>query len=404
MPFLCWFIFSVTLSYGGASFVRNKAISFSNFTFTFVSNSSRINPRGKIGVLISSNGSYLLKVGYGSVSRIRMFHGYASLLQKANSNEPTIIDDNLPESGSLDSVTSKPGSLHPQWVTGFTDGEGSFSISAWKSQTKTGWKFKHLFTIAVHKKDQMILELIKSFFGGYGEIYKHGKDSLQYIVASKKELRIIIDHFNKYPLLTQKQADFELFKQAVEIMERKEHLTLEGVQKIVGLRNIMNKGLTSAKGAELKLALPSIDYVQRPLVIDPEIMDSNWVTGFVAAEGCFFVSIFKNSTRLGKTSRLVFKLTQHSRDVELMNRLMKFFGVGKIYKSRDTVYLHITKLEDINEKVIPFFEKYKIVGVKSKDYSDFKKVAELMNNKAHLTSEGLDEIHNIKIGMNKGRL
>jgi len=87
-----------------------------------------------------------------------------------------------------------------------------------------------------------------------------------------------------------------------------------------------------------------------------------------------------------------------------MNRLMKFFGAGKIYKSRDTVYLHITKLEDINEKVIPFFEKYKIVGIKSKDYSDFKKVAELMNNKAHLTSEGLEEIHNIKIGMNKGRL
>jgi hypothetical protein len=89
---------------------------------------------------------------------------------------------------------------------------------------------------------------------------------------------------------------------------------------------------------------------------------------------------------------------------ELMNRLMKFFGAGKIYKSRDTVCLHITKLEDLNEKVIPFFEKYKITGIKSKDYSDFKKVAELMNNKAHLTSEGLEEIHNIKIGMNKGRL
>lgn len=400
MPFLCWFLFSVTLSYGGASFIRNKAISFSNFTF--VSNSSRVNYQGRIGGLFPSYGSYLLKVGYGSVCSMRMFHGYASLLQKANSNEPTIIDDDLPKSGSLDSVTSKPASLHPQWVTGFTDGEGSFSISAWKSQTKTGWKFKHLFTIAVHKKDQMILELVKSFFGGYGEIYKHSKDSLQYVVASKKELRIIIDHFNKYPLLTQKQADFELFKQAVEIMGRKEHLTLEGVQKIVGLRDIMNKGL--ALGAELKLAYPSIDYAPRPLVIAPKIMDSNWVTGFVAAEGCFFVSIFRSSAILGKTSRLVFKLTQHSRDVELMNRLMKFFGVGKIYKSRDTVYLHITKLEDINKKVIPFFDKYKIVGVKLKDYSDFKKVAELMNNKAHLTSEGLEEIHNIKVGMNKGRL
>jgi len=87
-----------------------------------------------------------------------------------------------------------------------------------------------------------------------------------------------------------------------------------------------------------------------------------------------------------------------------MNRLMKFFGAGNIYKSRDTVYLHITKIEELNEKVIPFFEKYKIVGNKLKDYSDFKKVPELMNNKAHLTYEGLEEIHKIKSGMNKGRL
>jgi hypothetical protein len=83
---------------------------------------------------------------------------------------------------------------------------------------------------------------------------------------------------------------------------------------------------------------------------------------------------------------------------------MNFFGAGKIYKSRDTVYLHITKIDEINEKIIPFFEKYKIVGNKLKDYSDFKKVVDLMNNKAHLTSEGLQEIHKIKIGMNKGRL
>ena len=121
----------------------------------------------------------------------------------------------------------------------------------------------------------MVLELIKSFFGGHGEIYKHSIDSRQYIVTSKKDLKIIIDHFEKYSLLTKKQADFELFKRAVEIMERKEHLTLEGAQKIVGLRDVMNKGLTSIKGAELKLALPFVDYVQRPLVIDPEIKDPN---------------------------------------------------------------------------------------------------------------------------------
>ena len=399
MPFLCGFICIVTLSYGVPRFIRNKAIPICNSTFTFVSYSSRI---GSIGFLLSSKGSHLPKAGYDSVGGMRMFHGQC-LRRRANSNESTFIDSNTSTLGSSDSATLKSISLYPQWITGFTDGEGSFSISAWKSQTTTGWKFKHIFTIGLHKKDKAVLELIKSYFGGQGEIYKKGKDSLKYLVASKKDLKLIIDHFNKYSLLTKKQADFELFKRAVEIMDRKEHLTLKGAQEIVPLRDVMNKGLTSAKGAELKLALPFINSIERPLK-DSETIDPNWVAGFVAAEGCFFVNIFKNSTNLGKTSRLVFKLTQHSRDVELMNRVMKFFGAGKIYKSRGTVYLHITKLEDLNEKVIPFFEKYKIIGIKSKDYSDFKKVAELMNNKAHLTSEGLEEIHNIKIGINKGRL
>lgn len=75
--------------------------------------------------------------------------------------------------------------------------------------------------------------------------------------------------------MTKKQADFELFKRAIEIMEDKEHLTIEGAQKIVGLRAVMNKGLISAKGAELKLTLPIIESVQRPLVIAPETLDPN---------------------------------------------------------------------------------------------------------------------------------
>ena len=54
-------------------------------------------------------------------------------------------------------------------------------------------------------------------------------------------------------------------------------------------------------------------------------------------------------------------------------------------------------------KVIPLFDKNKIVGIKFEDYQDWKKVAELMKNKAHLTSEGLDQIRKIKVHMNTGR-
>jgi hypothetical protein len=41
--------------------------------------------------------------------------------------------------------------------------------------------------------------------------------------------------------------------------------------------------------------------------------------------------------------------------------------------------------------------------VKSKDFEDFKKIVRLMGERAHLTSEGLEQIRQIKLGMNRGR-
>jgi hypothetical protein len=54
-------------------------------------------------------------------------------------------------------------------------------------------------------------------------------------------------------------------------------------------------------------------------------------------------------------------------------------------------------------KIVPFFDKYKIIGVKLQDYLDFKRVSELMKTKEHLTTLGLEKIKEIKEGMNKGR-
>jgi hypothetical protein len=68
----------------------------------------------------------------------------------------------------------------------------------------------------------------------------------------------------------------------------KEHLTIEGLKKIVSIKTQMNYGLSE----KLILAFPDIVAVKRPLVNCQEIADPNWLAGFTAAEGCFQVSIF----------------------------------------------------------------------------------------------------------------
>lgn len=54
------------------------------------------------------------------------------------------------------------------------------------------------------KKDLYLLELIQIFFGGVGNISSHGNTKVQLRVSSIKELQVIIQHFDSFPLITQK--------------------------------------------------------------------------------------------------------------------------------------------------------------------------------------------------------
>ena len=54
----------------------------------------------------------------------------------------------------------------------------------------------------------------------------------------------IIKFFDQYPLITQKRGDYLLFKEILKIMQLKEHLTTDGLQKIVNLKASLNLGLS----------------------------------------------------------------------------------------------------------------------------------------------------------------
>lgn len=137
-----------------------------------------------------------------------------------------------------------------------------------------------------------MLERIQRYFGVGVISRQQGKDIISYRVNVHKDLiGVIIPHFDKYPLITKKRADYELFKQVVDLMGRKEHLTSDGLQKIVNIRASLNNGLSDA----LKAAFPNTKPVQIPVVEFKGIPDPNWLSGFVDGEGCFFIAIKKPS-------------------------------------------------------------------------------------------------------------
>lgn len=294
----------------------------------------------------------------------------------------------------------KGSKLNPWWVTGFCDGESSFSILIRKSKThKLGWSVELCFQIDIHRKDIAILEEIKNYFGS-GEIYNHRLQTVQYRVQSIKGIMNIINHFDKYPLITQKQSNYLLFKDVINLIVNKEHLTIEGLQKILSIKATMNLGLS----VKLSEEFPYITPTPKPLIQQREIPDPNWLAGFVDGEGCFYIRLQEAlGHKLKEKVGLSFFITQHKKDEWLMRSLINYLGCGSIQASNNVINFRVDNFLDINEKVIPFFDKYPILGAKYLDFADWCKAADIIKAKDHLTKVGLDQIKIIRTNMNRGR-
>ena len=265
-----------------------------------------------------------------------------------------------------------------------------------------------------------MLKKIQKFFGGIGKIRIEREELfVSYTISSLEELTVIIEHFNSYPLITKKQADYLLFEQAFELMKCKKHLTLEGLHSLVMIKSSINKGLSE----KLKDSFPNVVPGLRPKISLPKKIDPYWLCGFTEGDGCFGVEIYKSkSTKLNYSVTLRYSLTQNSRDHLLLSHLVVFFGCGKIKENpiNNASYFYVSDLKNINNKILPqrsclslrdvfsktprFFKEYSLQGSKSLDFNDFHKVALLINEKRHLTIEGFELIKKIKNGMNKSRI
>lgn len=168
-----------------------------------------------------------------------------------------------------------------QWLVGFTDGVGSFTLS------KSNNKWQLIFKISQNKYNLRILNNIKSQIG-IGTINLEKKSNMAYYRVTKLEHigKYIIPIFDKYPLLTSKQFNYERFKKAYNILINDKFTSLEKNSKL----------------NELKLVKVDLSYISPifniPLVNLKNININNlsniltkpWIIGFIEAEGSFYIT------------------------------------------------------------------------------------------------------------------
>ena len=295
-------------------------------------------------------------------------------------------------------------SLKPWFITGFTDAEGSFTVSVLKSTSiRTGWQVGARFQLTLHIKDLPLLREIQAFFGRVGKIVL-SKEYCTFRVDSLKDIfKVIIPHFNVYLPVTQKLGDYLLFRDIVIMMDNKEHLTLEGLNKIISIKASLNHGLSK----ELRAVFHKVEPVLRPLAIDQVIPNSDWMAGFVSGDGSFYLTIRKSDElKVGYRAEIGFQITQHSRDQVFMESFIPYFNCGKLKKDARhlVLYFTVSNFTHLIEKIVSFFQEHKILGVKSLDFEDWCKAAEIIKTKSHLTMVGINELRELQKGMNSKRL
>ena len=128
------------------------------------------------------------------------------------------------------------------YLAGFADGEGSFNVSFRKRDDyKQGYKISLCFNVS--QKEKLILTLFKKHLN-CGTL-RQRKDGVWYYEVNNLTAinENVIPFFKRFNFLSQKKKrDFSKFCQIAEIITDNQHLTEEGIKKILDIRREMNDG------------------------------------------------------------------------------------------------------------------------------------------------------------------
>lgn len=133
------------------------------------------------------------------------------------------------------------------WVVGFTDGEGCFSVSIVHNKTSSiGWQVMPEFVATQGERSLGALRILQKFFG-CGNIFvnrrydNHTENLYRFCTRSLRDLNEkVVPFFRNHPLQTAKQEEFERFAKIMDLVKKRQHLSLEGVRQIAEIAGQMN--------------------------------------------------------------------------------------------------------------------------------------------------------------------
>jgi len=181
-------------------------------------------------LLIISNKEGIIKVLNLINAKLRKQSKYNQVIENILNKIYIDIDMNF----TLNSTND----FNNHWLAGFSDANASFQIKIIERVTRKNKEIR--LNYLVDQKEKDILVLIKDFFGG-NIGYRQNQDTYYYGSTSFGSAKNIINYFDKFNLQSKKHISYLRWRKVYRIIQKKEHLTERGINKIIKLKALINK-------------------------------------------------------------------------------------------------------------------------------------------------------------------
>jgi len=212
-----------------------------------------------------------------------------------------------------------------QWLVGFTDGDGSFSII----RVAEG-KWTLFFKISQSSYNLRALYFIKKQLG-VGSVHVEANSKADFRIRDRKVIgSVILPIFDKYPLLTSKHYDYLKFKKAYKILTNPNLSTKEKDSLLLELKS------KKVPTDYISPAWEKLNYKVNDTHDAKLVMSKYWLVGFTEAEGSFYL-VSKEPTRIVHAFEITQKL-----DIIVLKAIAHILGISTGVQEKKTYNTVVT--------------------------------------------------------------
>jgi hypothetical protein len=189
---------------------------------------------------IKNKNAYILDIGHrkGIEKVIYLINGKLRTKNKFNQIANNILNHEsfVEFSNNINLTLNLSNNFKNHWLAGFSDADASFQINLFNRMNKIEVRLN--FQILQETEHNLLM--IKEILGGHIG-YRKNQDTYYYASTSFGSAKKVINYFDFFHLLSSKHVNYLKWRKAYLIIQNKDHLNKEGLNKIIKLKNTMNR-------------------------------------------------------------------------------------------------------------------------------------------------------------------